>query len=49
MAAADATQYPYLDTIDLATLVHTNIYTKEIYRLSENDRYGLTRSKCTYF
>ena len=42
-------QDPYLDTIELSTYEHLNIYNKGIVGLPESDNYDLTRSKWTNF
>ena len=42
-------QDPYLSNMNLSTPDQLNIYNKAIYRINENDRYDLTRSKGTHF
>ena len=49
MVELDRLQDPYLFYLDLTTSEYLNIYNKEVFRLPENDRYGLTRSKWTFF
>ena len=45
----DGLQDPYLETINISTSEHLNIYNKAIVGIQEIDRYDLNRSKWTDF
>ena len=49
MAKSDSLQDPYLATLDLKNSEYFTLYIKAITRLSDNDRYDITRSKWIYF
>ena len=48
-SSADGIQDPYLDTLNLTTSDHLNIYNNAIIGLPENNRYDLISSKWTIF
>ena len=48
-APVNRLQDPYLDTLDLSTSEHLDIYNKEIFGIPESDRYDLTRYNWTDF
>ena len=49
MAAVDEHKDPYMSNRYITTSDHLKLYKKAIVVLTKNDRYDLTRSKCTGF
>ena len=48
-APTDGLQAPYLAAIYISTYEHFKLYNKELFGLTESERYDLTRYKWTNF